>query len=555
MFADQILEFTDYLNVQDYNVTPEKISFFFSLFSREDINCLDPSELIPAMKFSFCSNRRESEELPEHFHEFIKRKEKEKQRKDDIKNLKSRLAEANSSKESLDKDYTEKTNGIREQIESLKKEAQKQMQEVSDNWKDEVAFAKSDDKFKKENQKWIKSFKDPEMESIINGEIKSKAVIKKKQEALVKRMEAAMIAGNLKEVELCNKLFKVLDKVLKTAVNSIPAKQKAMDKAAKETLDEARKLEEKLQKEAAEHNRRQQEINNRIKELNRLALNPNYDEEDNIVTKKQSIVHRPEFVPGGHAVQTLVGCPECVQKPFKQLKESEKVLIERYLRDNLLKFKTRLTRNITDMENGAIDMLQTIQGACRTGGLPMKLYKKQRKPGKTNIVLVLDVSGSCKEASSMMLTFMWLLQEVFPRGCQAFAFVNSLYDITEVMKAEDPQTAIREVLGMIPRAGVYSNYEIPITRIWEDYRNTITHDSLVIFIGDARNNRNKSAETEFRNIARRAKKTYWLNTDVFAKWDEGDSIASTYAHYCKMFEILNTADIVNFIDNGIRIIN
>ena len=40
-------------------------------------------------------------------------------------------------------------------------------------------------------------------------------------------------------------------------------------------------------------------------------------------------------------------------------------------------------------------------------------YKELKKPGKTNLILILDVSGSCKEASEMMITFMYLLQSVF----------------------------------------------------------------------------------------------------------------------------------------------
>lgn len=197
-------------------------------------------------------------------------------------------------------------------------------------------------------------------------------------------------------------------------------------------------------------------------------------------------------------------------------------------------------------------MEKTIQNACRTGGLPMEIIQEIKRPGKSNMILMLDVSGSCKEASEMMITFMYLLQEVFPRGCKAFAFVNSLYDITDIMKARNAELAIRETLGMIPRSGQYSNYERPIRDMWEKNRPIINKDSLVLVIGDARNNKNGPAEEEFKNIVRRAKKAYWLNTDHLAKWGQGDSIAPLYAKYCKMFEVRTPKAIVQFLDQGMR---
>ena len=151
----------------------------------------------------------------------------------------------------------------------------------------------------------------------------------------------------------------------------------------------------------------------------------------------------------------------------------------------------------------------------------------------------------------MMITFMYLLQEVFPRGCRAYAFVDSLYDITGIMHAKNAEKAIEETLSIIPRRGVYSNYERPIKELWGQ-KAKITKDSIVIVIGDARNNKNGPAENEFRNIARRAKKTYWLNTDVVQKWNQGDSIAGTYAKYSKMFEIRTPKAIVQFLNEGMK---
>ena len=84
--------------------------------------------------------------------------------------------------------------------------------------------------------------------------------------------------------------------------------------------------------------------------------------------------------------------------------------------------------------------------------------------------------------------------------------------------------------------------------LWKDYRKQITKDSIVIFMGDARNNKNATAEEFMKNIGHRAKKCLWLNTETVEKWDKADSIASVYEKYAKMYEVVNTAELINFIE-------
>ena len=67
-------------------------------------------------------------------------------------------------------------------------------------------------------------------------------------------------------------------------------------------------------------------------------------------------------------------------------------------------------------------------------------------------------------------------------------------------------------------------------------------------MGDARNNKNPTGEEYVKNIARKAKKAYWLNTENFNEWGKADSLAFEYAKYFKMYEVLSAADLVNFIN-------
>lgn len=87
---------------------------------------------------------------------------------------------------------------------------------------------------------------------------------------------------------------------------------------------------------------------------------------------------------------------------------------------------------------------------CKTGGIPLKLCYEMPKRNRANLILVLDISGSCREASEMLLSFMYLLKNIFTGGCRTYVFVNSLYDVTELMETDDIHTAVQGVLQSVP---------------------------------------------------------------------------------------------------------
>lgn len=61
-------------------------------------------------------------------------------------------------------------------------------------------------------------------------------------------------------------------------------------------------------------------------------------------------------------------------------------------------------------------MGKTIQAACKTGGIPFEVCFAKPKRNRSNLILILDISGSCKEASEMMLGFMYLLKVCLPEA-------------------------------------------------------------------------------------------------------------------------------------------
>lgn len=93
------------------------------------------------------------------------------------------------------------------------------------------------------------------------------------------------------------------------------------------------------------------------------------------------------------------------EKPFKKLTEAEKNQMREYLRQNLLAFKTRMTRNINSKRRLSLNLEETMRESIRTCGQPINLIYKQPRRSKADLVLFWMCPDSCKDASEMMLTF------------------------------------------------------------------------------------------------------------------------------------------------------
>lgn len=303
--------------------------------------------------------------------------------------------------------------------------------------------------------------------------------------------------------------------------------------------------EEELRK--AEQQKNQSEMR-----MNQIRQNFKASVEKIVQKNGPSVTHRQEFIQqNNRSVQSSYHGDAVLDKSFQKLSKTEKEDIKDFIRENARKFRTRVSRNIRTGERRTIDMAETCKRACGTMGIPIDLRYTKPKRQKSKLVMFLDVSGSCKDASEVMLTFMNEMKEVFPGGCRTYVFVNSLYDVSEIFEEEDDsEKSVKRILSEVPTRGVYSDYYSPFRSFCEERFHELTKDSVVFFIGDARNNSNPSGEEYIRAISRRVRKAYWLNTDQIAKWNQGDSIFDVYAKYMDDYcECRDASQLIDFLTN------
>lgn len=351
---------------------------------------------------------------------------------------------------------------------------------------------------------------------------------------------AVIESGKIPERKvLVNEVAKATKRALKRANSS------ELTKAAKDRMNVLTKATPKKVKivDETDDENEELEIERTMEEESRR-----YSEAVDEIMKESSKTHRTEFVSAGNAVKSTGDGERVSGKLIEALTKREKEALQEYVNENVRKLRTRIDRKTRTSRKARLDLSETARLACGTGGTPMRLAMKKPRRRRTNLIMFLDVSGSCRNASELMLRFMGAMKDAFPGGCRTYAFTDRLYDVSGFYESRNMEHAAGRIIDSIPSAGVYSNYERPLREFCEGHMSEVTRDSIVYFIGDARNNKNESGSEFFKRIARRSKRTYWLNTEPKAKWNEGDSIIGEYAKYADdVVEVLTTRQLADFL--------
>ena len=229
---------------------------------------------------------------------------------------------------------------------------------------------------------------------------------------------------------------------------------------------------------------------------------------------------------------------------FNLLSEEQVDDIRNSLRRLARKLAVRNGYRYARARRGVIDLRRTASRAVQTGGVPLLLYCKQRVPKKPEIVVIYDLSGSVALFSEFILQLVYTLHKSSPKSYSkvfSFAFVDCIAETTSLIKGENLNWEIRNIIEktMISKTN-FSNYG----QVWKQFAqlfiNLITPKTIVLILGDARNNWNPAYEEYFAEISAACKKLIWLNPSHREKWNTEDCMIGIYGPYCNhVFECRN----------------
>jgi uncharacterized protein len=196
-----------------------------------------------------------------------------------------------------------------------------------------------------------------------------------------------------------------------------------------------------------------------------------------------------------------------------------------------------------------VDFRRTMRASLQTGGVPIALKYRPKRPRRPEIFVLCDVSTSVTSASTFFLSVLHALHDAF-RKLRSFVFIERISEVTEVFERERDFRAASEAISRDAGVADVSGYT-DYGRVWLEFLKLIEDElhprATVIVLGDARTNGRPPRDDVFAAITAKAGRTFWLNPEPRLYWNYGDSVISAYEKHCTAFECWRTDQLEDFV--------
>jgi len=200
-------------------------------------------------------------------------------------------------------------------------------------------------------------------------------------------------------------------------------------------------------------------------------------------------------------------------------------------------------------KHAQVDVRRTMRASLQTGGVPVELRFRPKRPKRPEIYVLCDVSTSVTSASVFFLSVLHALHDTF-RKMRSFVFIERISEVTGIFEHERSFKAVSERISSDAGVADISGYT-DYGRVWSEFLEQVEDElhprATVIVLGDARTNGRDPRADVFAQIAARAGRTFWLNPEPRLYWNYGDSVISAYEEFCTAFECWTTAQLEDFV--------
>ena len=158
---------------------------------------------------------------------------------------------------------------------------------------------------------------------------------------------------------------------------------------------------------------------------------------------------------------------------------------------------------------GRVDLRRTLRANLTRADL-IDLRFRARKPKKTKLVLLCDVSGSMDLYSRFLLQFLFAVQSVF-RRVETFTFSTRLTRITDHLRSRSYRQVLRR-LGEVRDWSGGTRIGESLAEFNREWGRIIDRRTIVIILSDGWDTGDPEVlATEMLRIKRRAARVIWLN--------------------------------------------
>jgi uncharacterized protein len=202
------------------------------------------------------------------------------------------------------------------------------------------------------------------------------------------------------------------------------------------------------------------------------------------------------------------------------------------------RLRERYSKPRKRQRRGHLDVRRTLRKNAAWGSVPFLTAWKRRHRERPRIVALCDVSGSVARVSDFFLLLIHSLHEVVS-DVRSFAFSGHLIEVSEILESKSAEEAMQDIMSRVGFGS--SDYGTSFANFEQQWMTSVTPQTTVIVLGDARSNNLDPGADILRRISERAKRLVWLNPEGRLMWGLGDSEMPRYATFCNLVRQCATA--------------
>lgn len=224
--------------------------------------------------------------------------------------------------------------------------------------------------------------------------------------------------------------------------------------------------------------------------------------------------------------------------PLARIERRQVAEMRALIRQIARRLRERYSKPRKRPRRGHLDVRRTLRRNAAWGGVPFLTAWKRKHRDRPKIVALCDVSGSVAQVSDFFLLLIHSLHEVVD-DVRSFAFSSHLIEVSDILEKKSPEEAMAEIMSRVGFGS--SDYGSSLVDFEHDFMSTLTPQTTVIVLGDARSNNLDPRADILRRISERSKRLVWLNPEGRLAWGFGDSEMPRYATFCTVVRQCATA--------------
>lgn len=200
------------------------------------------------------------------------------------------------------------------------------------------------------------------------------------------------------------------------------------------------------------------------------------------------------------------------KKDFASFRDDELVEIERIAARLARKLAARPSRRWKAGRKGPrVDLRRTVRKSLGNAGEPLELCFRVRKPRKTRLVALCDVSGSMDLYSRLLLQFLYALQGTVAR-VESFVFATELRRITQLLTERPYANALRGLGAQVSDWSGGTRIGACVAAFNRDFARLVDRRTVVIILSDGWDTGDPlHLGEELEILKKRCRRLIWLN--------------------------------------------